>query len=262
MKPSTEPSHPATNNDRLRITANLVFAFTQAIAPALPALGIGQEVGARSAQDPSPIVPPDPFFAIWGVIFLFCLVYAVYQARARHRTDPVLRQIGGWTAAAFAGNTLWLVVAQTSGIEIATFFILLGIWGAALKALFGIVPTQRTINGPRQVCVLVPFSLLAGWTTAATCLSVAGLLDNSVRQPAVPEWIGLAGAAVVGAALVVKLRANLWFTLTLTYAFVGIITRTLREARPELTTAAIVAWAIVAIAYFIKRGRVRPALVG
>lgn len=249
------PSPTSSATDRLRISANVVFAVTQCLAPALPALGIGQEVGARSAQDPSPIVPPGPFFAIWGVIFAFCLSYAVYQARACHHTDTLLRQIGIWTALAFAGNTLWIVVAQASGIEFATFLILLGIWGSALATLIRIVPTQRDLSVPRQFCVLVPFSLLAGWTTAATFLSVAGLLDNWIRLPAVPEYLALGGAALVSAGLVTKLKANLWFTLTLTYAFVGIIMRTLREARPELALAAAIALSFVIVAYILQRRR-------
>ncbi len=242
-----------TPRDRLRIRLNVIFALSQALAPALPALGIGQEVGVRSAQDPSPIVPPDAFFAIWGVIFGFAFAYAVFQARERQREDPLLRRIGFWTAAAFALNTLWIVVAQTTGIELATFAILLGNWTCALVTIGRLVPQQRRFSRSAQLCVLIPFSLLAGWTTAATFLSIAGLMDNYITGSALPEYIAICGGAVVGGFLVIKTRANLWFTLTLAYAFVGIGLRTRLEGRDDLTVVTLISLVVLVVTYLIER---------
>jgi hypothetical protein len=167
----------------------------------------------------------------------------------------LIQRVRPWAATAFFLNAVWIVVAQSTGIEIATLLILLGIWSAALAALFGIVPEQRRLSALRQAVVLVPFSLLAGWTTAATFLSVAGLLDNVFGTPG-PEFVAIAGATLTGITLIVKTRANLWFTLTLAYAFTGIVLRTVFERRPELTTAAAVGLGVVVLVYIAARLRV------
>ena len=43
---------------------------------------------------------------MWGPIFALSLVYTVYQALPGGRQNPLLRRVGWFAAAAFAGNGL------------------------------------------------------------------------------------------------------------------------------------------------------------
>ena len=43
---------------------------------------------------------------MWGPIFALSLAYTVYQALPGGRQNPLLRRVGWFAAAAFAGNGL------------------------------------------------------------------------------------------------------------------------------------------------------------
>jgi hypothetical protein len=66
----------------------------------------GTSVGQVSAENPTLVVPTAYAFTVWGPIFALSLVYTVYQALPGGRQNPLLRRVGWFAAAAFAGNGL------------------------------------------------------------------------------------------------------------------------------------------------------------
>src|SRR5918997_2547335 len=92
--------------DAARQAANLAGALFQIGAPVLT----NEAVGRISAENGSLVVPADYAFSIWGLIFLLCLAYAVYQALPANRESPLLRRVGPFSAGAFLFNGLWEIL--------------------------------------------------------------------------------------------------------------------------------------------------------
>ncbi len=153
--------------DGVRVGLLLVMAVAQVAAGQAPQLfGWEETIGSRSDALSTPIVPPGWAFAIWGVIFLGCLVFAVYAALPGNLTNPLLRRIGWLAVMAFALNTLWELWVPVYSLDA----VALGILGVLLVVMV-IVMMQIAAAAPLTTgttwFVRFPLSLLAGWITAA-----------------------------------------------------------------------------------------------
>src|SRR5699024_10282923 len=95
------------NWDIARQATVVVAAVAQAVAGLL-----GSRVGDVADQFTSPVTPAGYAFAIWGLIYLATLVFAVYQALPAQRDDRVLSRAGWPAALAFFANTLWVPTFQ------------------------------------------------------------------------------------------------------------------------------------------------------
>src|ERR687890_590316 len=89
--------------DRWRIGVALFGAFFQVI------VGFFVPVGSLVNRDVSLIIPAGWTFAIWGPIFLLCLIFARFGA-----VPPVQRWIVGLPVGALAG---WLTAANVVGFN-------------------------------------------------------------------------------------------------------------------------------------------------
>src|SRR5690349_18924896 len=70
----------------------------------------GPDNGAMSDRYPTLLVAAGYAFAIWGVIFLLDLVFALWQLRARLREDDTLQRLRPATAAGFTLTALWMPI--------------------------------------------------------------------------------------------------------------------------------------------------------
>ena len=69
----------------LRATLVLLFAVLQVVTGFAPDLfGATNDVGAAVEPYRTPLVPAGWAFAIWGLLYLGCLVFAVFHAFRRH----------------------------------------------------------------------------------------------------------------------------------------------------------------------------------
>ena len=186
------------------------------VAGAVAQVGVGAVVGPGvgdvAYENRSLILPAGYAFSIWSLIFLLFAVYAVYQALPSHRTDPLLRSIGPWTAAATIGNGIWtllfpnrlFVPAQLLIFAIAACAVLSLLRYAAWTA--GRTPTsfERWVIGPAV-------GLLAGWITAASFVGIGGTLV-ALGLDATGEAAAIGGAGLLlfggGVALAVLLTAG------------------------------------------------------
>lgn len=214
-------------NDTGRRLLNVIFAITQALAPAMPAMGYGITVGARGNFQSPPEVPAGYAFSIWGLIFALALVYAVWQALPSQRDQPLFREIGNTTWQLFALSTLWMVIAQLDGPTIVLAAIILLMLALAFRAVAAAVhglPTSRA-----QGLLTRPlFGLYAGWLSLAVFLNLSALAREMGWAP-----LGLEGwyypAAVLGsAALLVifglfALRGSLWYAAAALWGLVGVV---------------------------------------
>lgn len=206
--------------------ALLPIAIAQFAAPALPALGFGETIGARATGDGiPPELPLGAFFGIiWTVIFSAYLIVALIAIlKPRHLTDHIAPPL----ALAGIGNVVWMISSQTIGLVWLDLLLLLpilfAIWEAAIRLdrVGGFDGTGRRL----LLCVLV--GLLSGWISAAVSISVPdtaryffgrGATDNVWQS----LWMALGTASVLAFLFARFVSRSLWFFVALGWGLLGI----------------------------------------
>ena len=206
-------------SDSLRRAANLFFAVAEIVVPALPPLlGIGNSVGGRSDALVTVPVQPAPYaFSIWSVIFTLSLAYAIYAALPSQKNNKILRRVGWWTAAAFAGNTLWMIIAQFVPLAWPTLPAIAFILAMSVGALLQI---SNTSWSPKErVLIWAPISMLAGWLTAATFVNLASVLQivDLYQSIAILVLVAITAVLVLG-----RTRGNILYAATIVWALVAV----------------------------------------
>lgn len=161
-----------------------------------------------------PIQPAGYAFAIWGLIYSWLVVSAVFGLIKRSED-------AGWHRArlplilSLAVGTPWLAIANTSAIW-ATITIFIMAFGA-IAAL---------VMAPKDDIWLfrVPIGIYAGWLTAASFVSLGstaagyGLLTDQTGW----AYLGIVGALIVATPVILRTAAPS-YALTIIWALVGII---------------------------------------
>ena len=218
--------------DALRAGLVLLFAIAQAVMAFWPDLrGWTHTISTRSAALDTPVVPVPPTFAIWGLIFLSCAAFGVWQALPANLSDPLLRQVGWAALALFAGNVLWEAWVPRRGLDWVSIAIIVAELIVVLWLLF--LVTSADLSGWTWWLVAFPFQLFAGWVSAATFVNLSSTMvrpfsDGPVaatgpdpRRPAVA--LALIGAAAL-LGLVVTLLSGAWpYALAVAWALGGIV---------------------------------------
>lgn len=253
--------HDRTPNDAARRVANVLGAIAQVVAGFF-GVAVGLDVGAVSDQNRTTIVPSGYAFAIWGPIFLLALAYAAYQALPRQRTDPLLRRIGWFTAAGFAGNAVWEVLFPARQF-VASQVLIVAVWVCLAVAFARIVDGMRAgATAGERWLVALPIGLLFGWLTAATAVGVATTLVALGVAAAGPAAVfgGAAllvfGAAVAGA-VVARAKAGPWqawipYLAAVLWALAAVAVGHRSDAPAVAVTAIVLAVVLVAVAALVR----------
>ncbi|MEL7126273.1 MAG: hypothetical protein AAGK30_08580 [Pseudomonadota bacterium] len=153
------------------VWAGLVIVLTLAFAGStlwVPDFGGFDPQAFPVAQVDPPVQPKGYAFAIWGVIYLWLLVSALFGFWKRrddadwHRMRPAL-------CASLAVGAIWLPVAVLSPIW-ATLLI----WAMLIPALIALF---RAPHGDAWAAAW-PIGLYAGWLSAASCVAIGLLLGG------------------------------------------------------------------------------------
>ena len=152
-----------------RATLVLLFAVLQVVTGFAPDLfGATNDVGAAVEPYRTPLVPAGWAFAIWGLLYLGCFVFAVFHALRRH--EPGMARVGWLAALAFLGNAVWVLHQPTYGPGLVSF---LGLEVLAMLAISAAFLTLKVDHaGFFQKLSFGGLWALAGWLTIA---SPAGL---------------------------------------------------------------------------------------
>lgn len=179
------------------------------------------------------LTPAGPTFAIWGVIYVWQLVFTVAQMFPAYRASGVVQSgVGWWWAAACAAQCLWAFCFAFDCVRLS-LAAMCGIC-AALHLLLGhcAAPGGRPANAAEQWLVVAPFSIHAGWIVAATIVNYNVVLVR-VGAPAY-RLLAAAAAGLAAAAVMVALSPayapDALFPLALAWACRGV--------RAELPAAA------------------------
>jgi len=248
-------------NTLRQITVVVVLLATimiNILADALPINGLG--TGAISDSFHIYFVPAGYVFAIWGIIYIGLIAYAVYQALPSQKDNPRLQATGWWVVLGGLANSAWIFLwhyLQFVATLGAMLFLLVTL--IAVYVIMGI--NQFKVSPGETWAVRVPFSIYLGWITVATIANIADVLDylkwNRFGISDATWMVTVLGAVVLISGLMNFLRKDIAYALVILWALAGIAVKF--PAEGVVTVAVWVAFGLVAVtlaaAVLLKRGR-------
>ncbi|MGE5374229.1 MAG: tryptophan-rich sensory protein [Bacteroidota bacterium] len=215
------------SKDSLRQLANVLSVglalAVNILASALPLNG--QNTGEISDRFQVYFVPAGYVFAIWGVIYIGWIAFAIYQARPSQKQSPRLRNLGYLFALSGVFNAAWLFCWHYNrfGLSVVVMLVLLGLLIASYLRL----DVGRALAGTAEKwSVDIPFSIYLGWITVATVANISDYLyfinwNGFGIAPQVWAVIMIVVASLLGALMTV-LRRDSAYVFVLTWSFIGI----------------------------------------
>jgi hypothetical protein len=204
----------------LTILATIVV---NVLANVLPINGLN--TGAISDRFQVYFVPAGYVFAIWGVIYIGLIAYAIFQALPSQRENPRLQATGWWVALGGLANIAWIFLWHYEKFPL-TLVAMLVLLGTLIITYLGLGIGRSTVSTAETWAVRVPFSVYLGWITVATVANVTELLyflnwNGFGIAPEVWMWIVLAAVLVI-AVLMNFTRRDIAFTAVILWALAGI----------------------------------------
>jgi len=228
------------------ILVTLITIAINILADALPINGLN--TGKISDTFHVYFVPAGYVFAIWGIIYIGMIAYAVYQALPGQKENPRLQATGWWVVLSGLANSMWIFLwhyEQFVG-TLGAMLVLL----ATLIAVYLRLGIGRTkVSAGETWAVRVPFSIYLGWITVATVANVTDVLSYL-------KWSGfgiseatwmviILGAVLVIAGLMNFLRRDVAYAAVILWALAGIAAKF--PAEGIVTIATWVTFGLVAV---------------
>src|SRR5512139_867027 len=165
------------SKDSLRQLANVLSVglalAVNILASALPLNG--QNTGEISDRFKVYFVPAGYVFAIWGVIYIGWIAFAIYQARPSQKENPRLRNLGYAFALSGVFNAAWLFCWHYNqlGLSVVVMLILLGL---LIVSYLRLDVGKTSARGAEKWSVDVLMSVYLGWISVATVANISNLL--------------------------------------------------------------------------------------
>jgi len=244
---------------RLIVLAAAIFAVV--IGYSQTVIGWGQTPAEFSADSDATLRVAGYAFSIWGVIYLWLLIYAVRQVLPNTGESPLIHRLGWPSSAALLGIGWW-VVAAAFDRETATIVLIFGSLAVLLVPLLanaGAIQALARADRDRWMTVW-PLTLLAGWLTVAAPVNLLTVLTGNGALPEALSptlWAALAILLVAAAALGVtaKLR-TLAYGLPVSWGLLGAFVAE-QERNPLLAYVALGAAVCVLVGSVILTFRLR-----
>ncbi len=236
------------SKDTWRQIANIlsvVLALTvNILASTLPLNG--QNTGEISDRFQVFFVPAGYVFAIWGVIYIGWIAFAVYQALPGQKESPRLRKLGYLFALSGLFNAAWLFCWHYNQFALSVL-VMLGLLGLLIASYLRLDVGRTPVSTAEKWCVDVPFSVYLGWITVATVANVTDLLyyvnwNGFGIAPEIWAVIMILVASLVGL-LMALTRRDAAYLFVLVWSFAGIAVK--QAAVPMVAYAA---WAAAVVA--------------
>jgi len=178
-------------------------------------------IGEVSNSYRSLFTPAGYTFAIWGVIYLLLIGFAIYQSRSLFKevkNDDVVLKTGWWFVISCVFNSLWVFAWIYEYTAVSCVFIFL-----LLFSLLKIVVNNRMEldDEPLPIIAFVwwPFVIYSGWVTVASIANVSTYLVKI-------GWDGLGLSDVTWAIILIAIAvvinvAITWMRNMREFALVG-----------------------------------------
>ena len=233
----------------LRQLANalsVVLALTiNILASALPLNG--QNTGQISDRFSVYFVPAGYVFAIWGLIYIGWIAFAIYQFLPAQKENPRLQNLGYLFALSGVFNAVWLFCWHYNQFGLSVL-VMLALLATLIASYLKLDVGRVAIGVAERWCVDVPFSIYLGWITVATVANISDYLFSIswsgwgiTAQP----WaaIMIAVASLLGL-LMALTRRDSGYLFVLVWSFIGIAVKQIEF--PLVTNSA---WAASILAF-------------
>lgn len=257
-----EASHTGWHGDRLRqcvVAVSAVIAVVGSFVGSGAAGGtpIQNAAGGALSSDATLIAPAGPAFAIWSVIYLGLVAYAVWQFLPRQTTSPRQRRVGYWIAASLVLNAAWILSVQFGMLPLSAAVIVVLL--AVLARIFVLLRREKPAGWVEDIVLDGTAGLYLGWVSIATAanltsfLMVAGFsgagLPPTVWATAVLIVAGLVGVflAVWGRGRFTPSAALSWGLVWVAVSRLGGALISIPVAGTAITTATIVVVVTIAV---------------
>jgi benzodiazapine receptor len=204
----------------LSVLATLVV---NGLANALPING--QTTAEISDRFPVLFTPAGYVFAIWGLIYLGLIAFAIYQALPRQRDNPRLARSRPWLALSGLANIAWLLLWHYEQFPL-TMLAMLVLLGLLILTYLRLEIGVQAVGAGERWLAQLPISIYLGWVSVATIANASVFLVDQGWASwglSASAWtaIMIAAAVVIGSAMVLR-RREVAFPLVLVWAFTGI----------------------------------------
>lgn len=187
-------------------------------------------------QDNPPVQPAGYAFAIWGIIYLWLIISAVFGVW-RASNDPNWHAIRLPLAISLILGAFWIKAANDAPI-LATVMIV-AMAATAIGAMLRAGNTQPWLQAR-------PIALYAGWLTAATGVAIGVILAGYAILSAQAAAIICLGGVLLVALFVQSVRPREWaYPAAIIWALVGVIVANLPT--PNVPVIALAALGIAAL---------------
>lgn len=263
--PQTEKS------DRVR---RIIVALTVAGAVVAAVFGSGllggtpmpDAAGGAFAADASVLAPAGSAFAIWSVIYLGLVAYALWQMVPAQAAKPLHRAVGYGVAASALLNAVWIMCVQAWRIA-ESFVIILILLGVLLVTFVRVCRRPRRGTIAEIVLVDGTIGLYLGWVTVAAAANLAAWLGaigmtEWTEAPGVPGVITLIAVGFI--AVFTAWRGGRWAPFVATawgLAWIAVGRWSGDPAAPSVAATAVVL-AVIVLAVTAWRFRARVRRVG
>lgn len=248
------PSDPVLKRRRAARILVVILAVGQPVSSGLFPL-LSDEMMQSGARF-SPLIPPGPWFAIWGLIIVASLVWALAQVRPStiHRERGIRDRLVLPFSIAFASFALWLATAafgQDNPLGLVVFVAYLVAFVIAWRQVVGARDEIHRWNIAERGLLYLTLGVYSGWTSMAFFVQIATVVQ-STGAPYDTAWgvtwqtFVLAAATGLAVFFAVVSRGSIVYAATVTYALVGVGIST---ADAGLTILSIVAAAGVSVVW-------------
>ncbi|OLS12041.1 MAG: hypothetical protein RBG13Loki_4332 [Promethearchaeota archaeon CR_4] len=229
------------------LVAYVLMVLIDSLANIIPFNGYTQ--AELSDAIPNYIVPAGYVFSIWGVIYVFMGIYAIYQILPANRNAAFQKAIGPWFIVGVIGNGTWIFLWHWKQIPLSLMgMLLLLVSLLAIYLRLNIGKSKAEVSWKERLATQVPFSIYLGWVTVATIASVAAVLVNAgvpgLDSAAITWTVFILLVVTLITELILWFRKDVVFALVVTWAVIGILVKQI-EVIPIAVTSGIVLGAVV-----------------
>ncbi|MEQ1800112.1 MAG: TspO/MBR family protein [Lacibacter sp.] len=253
----------------LQVIFFIIMIIVNALANSLPMNGY--TTAEVSAMYPNLFVPAGFTFSIWGVIYLFLLVWVVYSGMLLWKKDehsPAFqhaKKIAPLFIITCVLNASWIIFWQYLFV-VLSLIIMLWLLRTLVAVYNRMQKTQKQITGWDYWLLVVPFVIYLAWICVATIANTSALLvDINWNGFGLEPWIWSCIMIAVATFLAFwfsYFRGELAFALVIAWALYGIYSGQSSNREVSLMAIGCCGFSTMAgIIGFMRRNR-RTALEG
>lgn len=218
----------------LNLIGFLAVILVNALATLLPINNI--TTGELSDKYPNLFVPAGITFSIWGIIYLFLLIFIIYQfvVALKKSTDErgIFEKIGILFFVSCIFNIAWIFAWHYQIVWLSLVIMVLLL--VSLITIYIRLGTGRPgIKNYEKVFVNIPFSTYLGWITIATIANAtAYLVHINWNRFGISEqlWaVIMIAVGVIITLLTLFTRNDIFYSLVVVWALAGILIKRIAE---------------------------------